>query len=162
MVDHLELQSARLDTFDNFKTEILRLLEITDPDGSGHDGRPDQRKGKGQGKVCKERNSTENAESAASTYTRQTVGSGKHTVGHRTSGSGLSNSKGKAKIECKDKKSKHRTRASIARTCATGVTGSRGWRVVVAAWSWRLTSTSLIVRVRIRNDSRPMHLIHDS
>ena len=31
LVDHLELQSARLDTFDNFKTEILRLLEITTP-----------------------------------------------------------------------------------------------------------------------------------
>ena len=40
---------------------------------------------KGQGKGYKERNSTETAESAASTYTRQTVGSGKHMMGHRTS-----------------------------------------------------------------------------
>ena len=31
LVGHLELQAPRLDTFDNFKTETLRLLEGTTP-----------------------------------------------------------------------------------------------------------------------------------
>ena len=48
LVDHLELQSARLDTFDNFKTEILRLLEITTP--TEVDMMDALTKGKGKGK----------------------------------------------------------------------------------------------------------------
>ena len=48
LVGHLELQSARLDTFDNFNTEILRLLEGTTP--TEVDMMDALTKGKGKGK----------------------------------------------------------------------------------------------------------------
>ena len=109
LFDHLELQSARLQTLDKCKTEILRFPEIHEPrevptGESGHDGRPDQWKGKRARKRVQRKakakgrkhprhhqiNSSDNAESAAHTYTKH------NTMDHQTSAVVPANSTGKS------------------------------------------------------------------